>query len=292
MKALKILFGILTIFTISFCNKSESNVSMNQEAQNLISSSAAVENGKDTLHKFVRTANLKFKVKNVINSTYDIEDIVRKQGGFVTITNLTNQVDNRIRTELNSDSLSEIVIYSVKNDITIRVPNTKLDTTLKEIARNIDFLDFRIIKAEDVALSILANKLTQNRASKNEDRVNNAIDTRGKKLDETTTAENHVLSKQVEADNAKIANLNLKDQINFSTIVVEMYQNQSAITEVKVNTNKKASFGSRLMASFTNGLTFFTEIILIIAQLWSFMLLLLCAFLMARFLKNRINYKK
>ena len=30
---------------------------------------------KDSTHKFIRTAELKFKVKSVIKSTYDIEDI-------------------------------------------------------------------------------------------------------------------------------------------------------------------------------------------------------------------------
>ena len=40
-----------------------------------VSSSAAVEKHKDSTRKFIRTAELKFKVKNVIKSTYNIEDI-------------------------------------------------------------------------------------------------------------------------------------------------------------------------------------------------------------------------
>jgi len=44
----------------------------------MVSSSAAVENKKDSTHKFIRTAELKFKVKSVIKSTYNIEDITAR----------------------------------------------------------------------------------------------------------------------------------------------------------------------------------------------------------------------
>ncbi len=292
MKVIKILFGILTIFTISFCNKSESKISMQQEAQNTISSSAAVVDIKDTLHKFVRTADLKFKVKSVIKSTYDIENIARNQGGFVTISNLTNTINSRNTSAYSNDSLLETINYSVTNDITIRIPNTKMDTTLKEIARNIDFLDFRIIKAEDVALSILANKLTQNRASKNEERVTNAIDNKGKKLDETTNAEGYVSNNQAEADNAKVANLSLKEQLDFSTIKIAMYQNPSIKHEVVVNDNQRPSFGERLGESFVKGWTILSELVLFVVQLWSLALFAGCAYLLARYFNLGNKLKK
>src|ERR1017187_10006070 len=48
-----------------------------------ISSSAAKETGKDTSRRFIRTAEMKFKVKSVIQSTYAIESIVKHMGGFV-----------------------------------------------------------------------------------------------------------------------------------------------------------------------------------------------------------------
>ena len=56
------------------------------------SSSAAVENNKDSVHKFIRTADLKFKVKDVVQSTYTIENITNVHGGFVTYTNLSSTI--------------------------------------------------------------------------------------------------------------------------------------------------------------------------------------------------------
>src|SRR5688572_8732959 len=56
-----------------------------------ISSSAAKVNA-DTSRKFVRTANMKFKVKDVRKSTFGIEDIISKRDGFVSYTNLNSSV--------------------------------------------------------------------------------------------------------------------------------------------------------------------------------------------------------
>ncbi|WP_281282470.1 DUF4349 domain-containing protein [Flavobacterium daemonense] len=145
-----------------------------------ISSSAAVEK-KDSKQKFIRTADIKFKVKNVVKSTYAIENAVTKFGGFVTYTNLQSTVHDQIKTKISQDSTLETTKYSVENNITIRVPKTQLDTVIKSIAKQIDFLDFRVIKADDVSLKILANQLSQKRSSVSEKRVEKAIDSKGKK---------------------------------------------------------------------------------------------------------------
>ena len=49
----------------------------------IISSSAAVVT-KDSTRKFIRTADIKFRVNNVRSSTLKIEDIVGEHNGFVS----------------------------------------------------------------------------------------------------------------------------------------------------------------------------------------------------------------
>ena len=171
MKTTNIISVLFVTIILFACGQSregrmESNAVTDSISNTFISSSAAVENGKDSNRKFIRTAELKFKVKSVIQSTYDIENITNRQGGFVTYTMLSSTVDNVTNTAISADSSLETTSYSVTNTITLRVPNTQLDTTLKEISRNIIYLDYRIIKAEDVALQLLSNKLTQKRSQK------------------------------------------------------------------------------------------------------------------------------
>lgn len=249
-----------------------------------ISSSAAVEDGKDTTRRFIRTAELKFKVKSVIKSTYDIENITRRQGGFVTYTNLSSNIDNVTTTDVSADSSLETTYYTVTNSITLRVPDTKLDTTLKEISNNIEYLDFRIIKAEDVALQILSNNLTQKRSAKNEERLTNAIENRGKKLNETTIAEEILLSKQEQADNAKISNLSLNDQVKFSTISLSIYQRPTVKREIISNDKNieeyEPGFGSKLIESLKYGWDILEAFLVSITKLWGLLLFGAVAFLL------------
>ena len=115
------------------------SASVNSE-KDVISSSAAVEN-KNSNRKFIRTADLKFKVKNVAKSTYAIEDATTKFGGFVTYTNIQSNIFDEEKTKVSQDSTLITTKYKVENNITIRVPNTKLDTVIKTIAKQIHFLD-------------------------------------------------------------------------------------------------------------------------------------------------------
>lgn len=296
MHTQKIILGLGLFLSFTACNstgnKKEADMVLSDSVTaKSVSSSAAVENGKDTTHKFIRTADLKFKVKSVIKSTYDIEDITNQQGGFVAYTNLTSTVNNVSTTAISTDSSLETTNYLVTNTITVRVPNTKLDTTLKEISRNIDFLDYRIISAEDVALSILSNNLAQKRAAKNEERLTHAIDKNGKKLNETTVAEETLLNKQEQADNAKISNISLKDQINFSTIKLSIYQRETIKREVISNdkniTAYEPGFGQNLLDSLKFGWEILESIIIFITKFWGLFLFVVVVY----FLYKKYGYK-
>jgi len=279
MQTIKIILGLgLSILLFGCSQSSDESNSMAQDSTSnaFISSSAAVENVKDTTRRFIRSADLKFKVKSVIKSTYDIEEITNRQGGFVTFTNLTSNIDNATTTAVSADSSLETTYYTVTNSITLRVPNTKLDTTIKEISNNIDYLDFRIIKAEDVALQILSNNLTQKRSAKNEERLTNAIDNRGKKLNETTVAEEILLSKQEQADNAKISNLSLTDQIKFSTINLSIYQRQTIKRELISNDKNidayEPGFGTKILDALVYGWDILETFIVFLTKLWGLFL--------------------
>ncbi len=245
-----------------------------------ISSSAAVENNKDPERKFIRTADVKFKVTSVVNTTTDIENICTAQGGFVIYTNLSSNIDDHTETPISADSILETTHYTVTNTMTLRVPNTKLDTTLKDIAKSVDYLDYRIIKADDVSLQILANDFTQKRATNNYRRITNDIENNRKKLSETTDAEEIVLSKQEQADNAKIANLSLNDQIKYSTVNLSIYQRQGIKRAIIFNENNiekyEIGFGYKLLEGLSFGWNLLKAFFVVLSKLWS---VLLCGFL-------------
>ncbi len=300
MKKVRIIFVLGIAICFSACGpgnreKMGENVMADSTSNAFISSSAAVENKKDSTHQFIRTAELKFKVKSVIKSTYAIEDITNHQGGFVTYTNLSSNIDNVATTAVSADSSLETTYYTVSNSITLRVPNTRLDTTLKEISQNIDYLDYRIIKADDVALQIFSNKLTQKRSAKNEERLTSAIDSRGKKLTETTLAEEVLLSKQEQADNAKINNLSLADQINFSTINLNIYQRQTIKRELIANDKNieafEPGFGREILEALKFGWDILATFIVFLVKLWGLFLFGIVVYFIYRKYVHKVRKK-
>lgn len=246
-----------------------------------VSSSAAVEK-KDNKQKFIRTADIKFKVKNVVKSTYAIENAVQKFGGFVTYTNLQSNIHDQIKTKISQDSTLETTKYSVENNITIRVPNTQLDTIIKSIAKQIDFLDFRIIKADDVSLKLLSNQLSQKRSANTEKRVEKAIDEKGKKINDIMEAENTLANQKEANDNRTIDNLSLQDQINFSTITLQLYQNETIRQEImpgEKNSNAyKPNLGIQIIDALKSGWYILQAILVFFINLWPFILISLGGF--------------
>jgi Domain of unknown function (DUF4349) len=243
------------------------------ESESIISSNAAVEPKKSN-RKFIRTADIKFKVKNVPQSTYVIENATNKFGGFVTYTNLQSTISDKDEVKISQDSSMVTTKFIVENNITIRVPNTKLDTVIKTIAKQIDFLDYRVIKADDVSLTMLKNELAQNRNSNHETRLAKAIDEKGKKLNDIVAAEDNLESKKEENDNSKLDNLLMKDQVNFSTLTLQLYQRETIKQEKIGNAIVfKQNIGSQILDSLATGWYFLEGIIAFVIQLWSIILI-------------------
>jgi hypothetical protein len=262
----------------------EENVKLEKSADTI----ANLVQKKDLNRKFIRTADIKFKVKNVPQSTYAIENTTAKFGGFVTYTNLQSDISEKTKTKISQDSTLETTKYNVENNITIRVPNTQLDTILKTISKQIDFLDFRVIKADDVSLQILANQLAQNRSTSQEKRVQKAVDTKGKKLATIIDAEENLNAKKEANDSKKLENLSLQDQVNFSTVTLQIYQKETIKQEVVANEKMhRQNIGSKIIDGLRTGWYMLEEIIAFLIQLWSLFLIgIMCFLLYKKYLKK------
>jgi hypothetical protein len=280
-----VLVAAATLFIC--CKKSEAAEESSESvtAANTVSSSAAVEKEGST-RKFIRTADLKFKVKNVPQSTYAIENITNKFDGFVTYTNLQSTIIDEYKSKISQDSTLETIRYKVENNITIRVPNKRLDTVIKSIAKQIDFLDYRIIKADDVSLKMLSNQLSQNRSTNSEKRLEKAIDSKGKKINDIVEAENTLADKKEQNDNAKLENLSTQDQINFSTLTIQIYQHETVKQDVIANTKDsnyyKPNILMRIGDSLKTGWYVLIDIIVFLFEIWWLLLVTIGGFFLYR----------
>jgi len=285
MKQLPKIGLALLLFGLAYaCKQADNNENSGAEAADstsvqqpeMLSSTAAAES-KNSNRKFVRTADLKFKVKDVAKSTYAIENIVAKNGGFVIFTDLKSNINEKSETKVSQDSTLETTRYTVENTITLRVPNTQLDTVLKSMAKEVSFLDSRLIKADDVALQLLSNKMAQKRLTANQKRLENSIQAKGKKLNDISTAEDKVMDREAQSDAAILQNLSLEDQVNFSTVTLYLYQRESVLQEMVANEKNintyRPHIGLQVWDGLKTGWFMFEAIIAFIAQLWAIILI-------------------
>ncbi len=233
------------------------------------------------LRKIIRTAQVKSKVENTEQATYQIEQMARKFNGFVTQTHLESRNLDKSETPISQDSTLEITQFEVGNTIALRVPNQNLDTFLTELSRIYTHLDYRNINAQDLTASFLTNQLKSQLRDNSAQRIAQASDEKGKRLSDITSAEETRVNLKDAAIEQQIQNLETDYDIAFSLVNIDIYQNAVVAKTMKSNVNNikvASNFGFRLTQALSNGWSIVLEVLLFFINLWAFILLGLTIF--------------
>lgn len=282
IKSVFTVVSIAIIVSVSACGKRES-----YEEESAADSTASesnlngTENDKSTNFPkesaIIRTADLKFKVKNVQKVSEQIEDLVAQNKGFISYSNHNVDINRQETTQISADSSIERTYFNESNSITIKVPNKSLDITLRQLASMVEFLNSKTIKAEDVYLELLSNQLKIKRNSSFQNNVSTSNPKSVNSLLKVAEVEDIKLEKQTNADDALINNLSLNQQIAFSTITLEIYQ-RDAFKDSKVAFDKvikpyEEPFYLQFWNSLNYGLIILENIVLAITKLWVLILI-------------------
>lgn len=234
-------------------------------------------------HNFIRKADIKCKVKSVLQTTQKIEELVTATNGYVTRSELKSTKDYNTVTHFKKDSLLEQTYYTASSHLTLRVPNRQLDSVIGKITAMAEFVDYRTITSDDIKLKLFANKLAENRYKNYKTQVQTAVAKKEAKLSHSTQAQENILEKQAMADEKRIESIDLADQVNYSTIALNLYQPQSIINTVAPVKDRiepyTPPFMDKLGQAFVNGFEVLKNIILFFANAWSVLLILLLLFL-------------
>lgn len=235
----------------------------------------------DTSKKFIVTSELKFRVKDVVNATYTIEDHTAKAGGYITDTRLRSEVSQTTQTPVSTDSLLESVHYTVTNTMTVRVPKQQLDPFLRGVGQVVDFFDYRVIHADNVGLKLLANNLEQKRIKDFASR--GSKNAAANSTPEEYNYEESRLNKLTQSDEALIENMQLSEDIHYSTVQLDFYQNSSVVNTLIANPqNIKAyepGFGTQLLHSLQYGWGMVQALLLFLVRFWAVLLFIAAAFI-------------
>lgn len=232
--------------------------------------------------KFIKTAETKFLVHNVRMASDRIEDLAAKYSGYVTYSDLGNHESDYSRIEISRDSVLISKKIVVENHMVLRIPNENLDSLVRELNKLILFLDYRIVKMDDISFTILANSKASDRLKNYEARQQKHIDKKESKLKDVVSAEENVLSRQTQADNLQIENLALADQIKYCTLSINIYQKPIYYSETQVlpNTDSfRPNLFKRILSAVIDGWIICEYLIVFLFQVWWLIIITICAIL-------------
>ena len=220
--------------------------------------------------KFVRKADVNMEVSDVYQATIYIENTLKEMGGFVTLSNYRSEVlEEKVFPQ--SDEKSMLVReYITKNQMQVRVPTEKLSDFLKQLNDKNIFLRERIITAEDVSTNIKMAELEKQRMAKHKAQLSQ----------QTNTIKNAeaVNENERELNYQKINDLNLADELKYSTVEIYLSEPKSKISQVEIPNTKslknkyQGGFGYSIKEAFANGFYGFQQFLILVAHAWMFIL--------------------
>lgn len=240
----------------------------------LVSSAATYT---DAQRKFIRTAQAQFRVKDVYQSALAIEDAVAAQGGFVTHNEITADVQDVQRRPKGGGKLIELAEYTVRGQLTVRVPSDKTQAFLRGIVEQMEFLDRRNFDAADAQFAMLRQQLAYQRNQETQQELGDAAQ-QGGKLGQKA----QVIAARGDAksgrDEALVTQKEFEDKVAFSTIDLSLYQlskiRQSELTDVEaVFAENSPGFFSRLGNSLGVGWYGVLDVLIELIKLWPLWLL-------------------
>ncbi len=247
-----------------------------QAPEELWSVGLNTENDGD--RKLIRTADMKFSVHDVYQSTIDIESIILTNKGFITESRLNSNVLQSLEQE-KGDSIIEWNIAKKTNRITFRVPKDSLEQCLVDIAKEVDELNYRVLLGTDVSFSILEKELAQKRAQNASNQINRDKSNQSGDLQDHVFATNTRQQIAEQRDRAKIEQLELEDKIAFSTVTLYLEGPKQTTKQVYANPElmiqqQGIGFGRKLINAFASGFELIQTLILWLVQIWPVVLLL------------------
>lgn len=244
-------------------------------AAQMTSSAATYEDGQ---RKFVRTANANFRVKDVYNSAIAIENIAAGQGGFVVNNQIAAEVERVSRYPIGNAKLLELAEYTVRGQLTVRVPSDKTQEFLRALINQIEFLDQRNFEARDVQFEMLRKQLEAIRNQEAQKQLG-ALSTAPGRISDKANVIGSQNNARASRDEAMVLQKEIEDKVAFSTISLGLYQlskvRKTEIDDVDaVAKNIRPGFFHRLLNSASTGWYALLDIVVALFAVWPLWLLI------------------
>jgi histidinol phosphatase-like enzyme len=276
------LFCIAIIVMMFGCNADRKEYASEKASVDM----ALTDSATDSIAtpKIIKTADMRFRVKDVQQTKELLSATIKAQGGTVAEFSITSTIQETNKVKFSTDSLKEITSYRKEGLLVAKVPSEKLDEFTNIVAKMAVFVDSQSMKMDDQSMAYLANKLkTQNRSEALKT-INQTAKRKGNNVETSLYIKDDYVDKKIE-------NMNIDSRVKLSTITLNFYQDNTVKTLIVGNDNLydyRPGFFQRLGLNLIDGWVYFKEFILAISNLWMLLVFGLGVFFGIRYyLRNR-----
>ena len=289
-----IAFSFFLLSSILSCKKSETTGSYDQVSSSVSDSSqisdsiSSVANLQVKDKQFVKSAEVNMEVKDVYDATISLEKSLKKLGGFVISSDLNSIMISEKTFAISDEKAMLVRKFQTENKMEARIPTPRLGDFLQIINDKKVYLNSRVIHAEDVTANIKLAKLEAERNSNTGKNISKLNLTKDKV---TMTNEN-----QSENNYQKVADFDMKDQLEYSTVQILLTEPQVRVAQIPVANIEHAdnqfqyNFFYNAKNSVVEGFYLIQNIFLGLIKIWPLLLIGILVTLVYRKRKN--NSKK
>lgn len=278
------IIAIAIILTIFGCNNANKNDESAEAKELVIATDTAATLAEP---KIIKTADMRFRVKNVQNTKEQLSQTIKAQGGTVAEFSIESVIQETQKIKQSVDSLKEITSYRTEGYLVAKVPSEKLDEFTNTVAKMAVFVDNQSLKLDDQSLIYLGNRMKANNRVEAASQMNKIA---GKKSSNVETS----LNFKDDYVDKKVQNLSIDNRVKYSNITLKFYQDNTIKTIVVANDDiydYKPAFGNRLWMGIINGWTIFKELIIGLANIWALILLGIGIFFLIRYFIRKDKVK-
>ncbi|HZY39536.1 MAG TPA: DUF4349 domain-containing protein [Mucilaginibacter sp.] len=213
--------------------------------------------------KLVKTARMRFKVKDVRQTSNQIADLTDNCDGTVMYHTINSIAGDSTTIRKTDDSLLKITIFNTTADMTVRIPSAKVESFVTQVAQMglvVNSLKFEI---NDKTFDYLSTRLKlKNQKDRADIGANGGANL--KDPDNLLSYKNHMVDQQ-------ISNLKTDDSVKNAVIALSFYEGNVVHKELIANPDLSAynlPLSTRLGTSIKNGWSVFVEIMVELANFW------------------------
>lgn len=258
----KILILLAAVVLLAACKGKSSNSAADSA---MAADSAIIALNKAS--KLVKTADISFKVKDVLKTGDTIAALTDRYNGMVMHHQTQSSIKGSDNVHLTNDSVMLVSSYNTTADMTIKIPSEKLEAFINKVSHLGIYVNSSKMDIEDRSLDYLSAKL---KAENREELV--AQQKMGKIV---VKHPEEILSVKDDLVDKKISNIKTDEDAVYSTITLNFYQNGAINKETIANDDPSAyniPFMQRMSLAFANGWAIFVDLLVGVANLWMFIL--------------------